>query len=1428
VKLKQFGLLSCAVCLLGKQCLFGQFLTNGLVAYYPFNGNANDASGNGHDGVVYGATLVADRFGDPASAYSFEGGTNYIECAGDIGISGNQPRTVSVWFNAGLQNGYVGGFVGWPAQNLTGRQSDWACHLYFPEIIDSEFRIDQGEPNLWCQATNPSMFISWHHFVWTYETNFGDSVFYIDGQVLPNKRYYDGPSDAMNTGVGSFWIGAPPPEYNGVGFGYTGLLDDVRIYNRALCAAEVVALYNLELYGLGTAQTPLAAVSGHVFFSSTGTAISGTSVQIGSAETTTASDGSYSITGLSAGIYAVSVSAAGYTTLSSSLTIPASSQFVQNFTLHAVNSPGATPVVNSVTTQYSPNGEALYFLDGASFPVTFTATVDWAGHPPGSVQFILPNNTLSVNMSGNTASQSIDVGSAFGPGGQLQVQAISGDGASSIATVANFVVMSAIPSVPLLGVVYEGNGFSYRSTLTPDIAHLLDDGLPAGVTISSDIPLFGGNPLGLTYVPSLDTTITGNHLDFSLEVSTGTATNSVLSLDLAAQELDLTPQVNIFGDYNITSKQWVWGGSLGVQGKADVSDTWPFVVFAGPIPIPMYAQVNLDLSADATLTLSCFDPVVWNGTLVLDPTITGTLAAGVNDEIAVGGWVSGEVDLTFQYPNAPHLQNYEITISAGVTVYANLFFLNVDYKDQLFTWGWPDNTSPHLLNSPRFGKSWLPRPYPRDYTKRPYYGLFNGHLRLTNGSPLRPIPLGGTPSKLSLNPSLYPLQTDVLPFSESSITASGTNCYAVWLYDNTNRTANNRAMLVFSKFDGTEWSDPTPVADDGTADFHPQIKAFPDGSAVVAWENEGAVLSTNADFSAMLTNLQIATAFYNPVAGQWQPMKQLTTNNYLDRSPRIAGESGTNLMLVWVANTNSDLEGSDTNINQLWFATWNGTTWSTPQTFASVPYPLIKYDLSYDGTNAYVVMSLDSDNTLTNVSAHQMFDVAYQKGSWGGLVQLTSNQVPNDDPQMAIDPYGNIVFVWLQGGELSSVVNFNFASRQVAGTNQYSSNLGDFKLANASDGRLAIVWAKPSRQYPSDLYGMFYDPIFGLWGNPKQLTSDPETELETAATFYNTNQLIALYDRVDIAIGDTNQTGSVITNADLYVLQYQLMNDLALAANSLTVSPTNPAPGDTVNLSVTAENFGDSGVSNVLVEFYQGNPTNGGVEIGQTNLAIVLAPGATDTVSIPWTVPATTNPLPIYAVIDPNQQFSDSDLSNNITSNTVVEPDLEVRSLTWGQITTNLLSITATVVNQGAIASQPATVSLLLNSLTGPNLFWTNIGSLAAGQSIDVNFIWTVTNLGSGLTLFAVVNGGTDALQMTIQPNITQVNVQFGAVLFLSNGIAQIDVAGLAGQTYPIQVSTDLTNWDFLTNITVSNLTGQFIDPSATNYPWRFYRAVVP
>ena len=84
--------------------LFAQVSTSGLVGYWPFNGNANDASGNNLNGIVYGATLTADRFGNPNSAYSFNGSSNYIEIANNAVLE-LTTYTEALWFFAPVSNG---------------------------------------------------------------------------------------------------------------------------------------------------------------------------------------------------------------------------------------------------------------------------------------------------------------------------------------------------------------------------------------------------------------------------------------------------------------------------------------------------------------------------------------------------------------------------------------------------------------------------------------------------------------------------------------------------------------------------------------------------------------------------------------------------------------------------------------------------------------------------------------------------------------------------------------------------------------------------------------------------------------------------------------------------------------------------------------------------------------------------------------------------------------------------------------------------------------------------------------------------------------------------------------------------------------------------------------------------------------------------
>ena len=67
---------------------------NGLLGWWPFNGNASDESGNGNHGTVNGATLTTDRFGNANMAYGFDGVDDWIEAT----FNQNNNYSISTWF----------------------------------------------------------------------------------------------------------------------------------------------------------------------------------------------------------------------------------------------------------------------------------------------------------------------------------------------------------------------------------------------------------------------------------------------------------------------------------------------------------------------------------------------------------------------------------------------------------------------------------------------------------------------------------------------------------------------------------------------------------------------------------------------------------------------------------------------------------------------------------------------------------------------------------------------------------------------------------------------------------------------------------------------------------------------------------------------------------------------------------------------------------------------------------------------------------------------------------------------------------------------------------------------------------------------------------------------------------------------------------
>ena len=229
--------------------------TNGLVGYWPFNGNANDESGNGNNGTVNGASLAADRFGNGNEAYSFDGVDDFIDIS-SLNNSAYAPVTYSLWFNAnqlvvvdmplGNQVSLIGrDQAGIPNQGDLGIWNDPA------NSINQQLIYYTGNT---AQLFNFTPTINlWYNLVFVYSSDYTMSIF-IDGQFIGNV-VFDGSGLTANI---PFRIGAGTG-FDGVStrFNWNGYIDDIGMWNRALTADEVLALYN------GCNVSPLA-VSGNV------------------------------------------------------------------------------------------------------------------------------------------------------------------------------------------------------------------------------------------------------------------------------------------------------------------------------------------------------------------------------------------------------------------------------------------------------------------------------------------------------------------------------------------------------------------------------------------------------------------------------------------------------------------------------------------------------------------------------------------------------------------------------------------------------------------------------------------------------------------------------------------------------------------------------------------------------------------------------------------------------------------------------------------------------------------------------------------------------------------------------------------------------------------------------------------------------------
>lgn len=216
----------------------------GLIAYYPFNGNAVDESDNSYNGNVVGPTLSTDRNSKANSAYSFDGSNDYIDLGPKVG---DGIRSISLWFrldrniDATLDRNVA----------LVTREGDYNNYsefslAFFPSGLGGtgtpgklRFFYSVNKNNYYDVQSNSTSWQKdrWYHIVTIIHPTEGMKMYVDNIKQTDTEQYYNATENCqLSTYIGSW--GILPNRF------FIGKIDDVVFYNRALTDSEINDLFN--------------------------------------------------------------------------------------------------------------------------------------------------------------------------------------------------------------------------------------------------------------------------------------------------------------------------------------------------------------------------------------------------------------------------------------------------------------------------------------------------------------------------------------------------------------------------------------------------------------------------------------------------------------------------------------------------------------------------------------------------------------------------------------------------------------------------------------------------------------------------------------------------------------------------------------------------------------------------------------------------------------------------------------------------------------------------------------------------------------------------------------------------------------------------------------------------------------------------------
>jgi hypothetical protein len=1056
-----------------------------------------------------------------------------------------------------------------------------------------------------------------------------------------------------------------------------------------------------------------------------GTPVSAASIRVRSGEVTIATassdtQGAWQVLDLAPGSYVVEASKTGHVTTEKPVSV-GTGGLVDAGVLLLAATQSAVRITN-VRTQYPGK---VYLIPGISAPLKYAADIDWGGRQPGKVEFVAGGQVYQASVNGTRATRTLDLAQVASPCQVVSVVATSADGTRSLAYEAPGLVTRGLPSVlsglDLTPVSLGGHlVFSPGKLFKPRLISF-----PV-ITIPASVPLIGEKGFSLGRAdPFLRTEISS--------AGSGSITGGG-KFDLKLAGAEASVEISAFARGTVDSRTcgWSWTAGIGLGGEFGVRAK-PVPFFIPGVPIPLSWSWRLDVSGDGDLVWHLTDPATFGGGRAhVAGELTGGVVAGVRGVMWAEGTVGGRFDVDWR-PGADVRPVVDFKAVGAVVVGTFLGSARWPIESRSFRL-YPQPSSNALMESLGMNPSQVIEfvPLSRQYLSSP-----------RRAEQLERIPRLIAPAEGTV---VSVFEVAVFPFSAPDVSRRDAAANLVHLRDNPSRPDNDRTEVVLSQWNGQAWTEPTAVSVDATADFSPQVQTFLDGSALVVWEDFKTTMSSDSTLAEMWSGLEVSAAFFDAATGAMRPQARLTNNSVIDRAPRVAGVSRDNAMMTWLSTASTFDEsnplgilGSAASPTTLWGARWDGTDWSTPEPLGTFDRPVLDYDLSYDGTAARAIVSVDTDADLETAADRELFVVAGVFGQWQPALQLTDDETADEAPQVVEDSGENLL-LWVRGDALVAAPGIAVEQRRIAASPGGGGHLLDFRAAVAPDGRLGLFWLGIG-EAETDIFGVYYDPVFGVWGEPvKMSTGEGTRERNLAAVFLSATTLQVIHNSTpesDLAFdGSAGLT-------DFVVLDKTLGVDVGLPNDPVTLGEVVADGSRAVVVQLT--NVGELAVQNIAVALYDGDPSNGGTLISTQTYADPLAPSGSVDVTFSWTPQADRQSGDLHVVVDPDDYLGDRNRANNTAATAVGRADLSIEGRPVEYLSPTRLQLTARVSNTGAALSGATDVRFRSGTADGELVQTIAVPALGVGESADVSFTWNTEAVSPMPGVIAVVVNETAA-----------------------------------------------------------------------------------